>query len=373
MTQNLDGKNRGIGRDEGGTDGSAAPSVAGNLTMQKKLAEGRPDVEAVPATTAASPSLAKAGGGNGGRNGPVGDNSPPVLLVNLSISPAAARQRTFEGLLTGLGMADLQDPVAAHRGHNGGYREQNSPGQATLLRAASGQTSSLDVGKAQRDIAPQSGSAAIDFAAPAPANQGLAAAKTGANNDRLGTNAQQPHGGPIGGNVRRAGSPPQIVYDIDATGAQVFAVLQQIAQKPDAFSPPVIQSAARADDNNGESPSLAIDRARQEVAEATKDAKATKAAKDLGEKKKEESLGAARPQPVKSGAATFAMPREPAERQEARQDAAVATHRVRFVLQVVEPVAEGPAERRGVTSGSGGPGAGRFPRRTGKAVGGCVA
>ena len=238
---------------------------------------------------------------------------------------------------------------------------------------ASGQTSSLDVGKAQRDIAPQSGSAAIDFAAPAPANQGLAAAKTGANNDRLGTNAQQPHGGPIGGNVRRAGSPPQIVYDIDATGAQVFAVLQQIAQKPDAFSPPVIQSAARADDNNGESPSLAIDRARQEVAEATKDAKATKAAKDLGEKKKEESLGASQAparevggRHVRHAARTSRAARGPAGPSGRYSPRAVRPAGGR-------PVAEGPAERRGVTSGSGGPGAGRFPRRTGKAVGGCVA
>jgi len=384
ITQNLDGKNRGLGRDEDGTDGPGAPSVADSLTMNKKLAEAKPEAAAVPATTTASPfpanepalgsapvagvrstgivaksdsaprdetvrekaeaearkdghNFANAAGGRGGnrvQNGQVGENSPPVLVVSLDISLTAARQKTFESLLKRLDMVDMQDPVAARRGHSGGYVQQNSLRAATPRGTANRQTDSLNIGQDQENLALQSATGdAFNSEAPTTEGQRLSAPKKAADNDRPGANAQQRPGGQIIGNVPRAGSPRQIVYDVDATSAQVFEVLLQIAQKREVFSPPMIQSTARANDNNEVTPSKPADPARQQVVEATK--AAADATNEQGEK--EESLYAAKPRPAKSGVGTFAMQRKPAERQEAKQAPAVATRRVRFALQVVDP------------------------------------
>jgi hypothetical protein len=270
-------------------------------------------------------------GGSGRQNGQVGGNSTPALVVSLDISPAAARQKAFESLLQGLGMVDMHDPVAVRHAYSGGYKQQDRLGEERMLGAANGQTISPNVAQAQVNLKTQPVTGNAINSKPAPSAPQAPTAKKGAEYDRPGSTAQPPHGGQISGNVPPLGSPRQIVYDIDATSAQVFDVLQQIAQKTDTFSSPVIQSATRANDNEATA-SRPADSAPRKIDEATQ------AAADASQVQgtKEELLRAAKSRPAGSGTGTFAMQRKPAEWQEANQVAAVPTRHVRFVLQVVD-------------------------------------
>ncbi len=200
--------------------------------------------------------VARTAGGVGG--GMVGDNSPPAMVVSLNISSAAVQQKTFEGLLSRMGMVDMQSAAAAaRRGRNGGYVQQNSIGQMPL-----------GVVQGQRNLTSPSvpGNNASYYEAPAIAGQRQIVAK-GADSYSFKGSTPQLDNSVINGNFAPAGGPPPIVYDIDATGGQVFEVLQQIAQKPESFSAPVIQSATVSNADKVEELPKQAERGQQQVAE----------------------------------------------------------------------------------------------------------
>jgi hypothetical protein len=166
----------------------------------------------------------------------------------------------------------------------------------------------------------------------------------------------------------KASSVPPLVYDIDASSAQLFEVLRQIAQRPDVFSSPVIQAApppanvAKAADipESGDSQSLGYgyklraerspklaDLEEERMTDPAQSARGERqvADKKLAKEQMAEENTATSPlretekrSVAKSEMGTLEPQQSKDKKSDAEQAQTVPTQRVRFVLQVVDRV-----------------------------------